>query len=134
MNIKEAGLTANLPVKTLRYYEEIALVVPRRARNGYRVYEAEEVHRLKFLQRARSLGFSIAECRSLLSLYDDKNRASAEVRRIAQVKIGEIDRKLVELNSLRNTLDGLVTACHGDQRPDCPIIDDLSGLMLRKDN
>ena len=134
MNIKEAGQTANLPVKTLRYYEEIALVVPRRAHNGYRVYEAEEVHRLKFLQRARSLGFSIAECRSLLSLYDDKNRASAEVRRIAQVKIGEIDRKLVELNSLRNTLDGLVTACHGDQRPDCPIIDDLSGLMLRKDN
>ena len=128
MNIGEAAERSKLPAKTLRYYEEINLVVPGRSGNGYRAYRPEDIHRLTFLQRARGLGFTIEECRSLLSLYADKNRASAEVKSIASDKIAEIDKKLIELQSLRHTLSTLVSACHGDDRPDCPIIDDLAGL------
>ena len=128
MNIGEAAERSKLPAKTLRYYEEINLVVPGRSGNGYRAYRPEDIHRLTFLQRARGLGFTIEECRSLLSLYADKNRASAEVKSIASDKIAEIDKKLIELQSLRHTLSSLVSACHGDDRPDCPIIDDLAGL------
>ena len=128
MNIGEAAERSKLPAKTLRYYEEINLVVPGRSGNGYRAYRLEDIHRLTFLQRARGLGFTIEECRSLLSLYADKNRASAEVKSIASDKIAEIDKKLIELQSLRHTLSSLVSACHGDDRPDCPIIDDLAGL------
>ncbi|MEZ5812934.1 MAG: Cu(I)-responsive transcriptional regulator [Rhizobiaceae bacterium] len=127
MNIGTAAEKANLPAKTIRYYEDIDLIRPARAANGYRDYSDYDVHRLVFLQRARSLGFSIEECRLLLSLYQDENRASADVRAIAAAKIGEIDRKIGELKSLRSTLATLVKHCHGDQRPDCPIIDDLAG-------
>ena len=97
MNIGEAAALANLPPKTIRYYEEIDLLKPSRAENGYRDYSHSDIHRLKFLQRARSLGFSIDECRQLLSLYGDEHRASADVKAIAVSKIEEIDRKLDEL-------------------------------------
>lgn len=127
MNIGTAAERAKLPAKTIRYYEDIDLIKPARAENGYRDYSDNDVHRLVFLQRARSLGFSIEECRLLLSLYQDENRASADVKAIAAAKIGEIDRKIGELKSLRSTLATLVKHCHGDQRPDCPIIDDLAG-------
>lgn len=127
MNIGEAAGQANLPPKTIRYYEDIALIRPARAENGYRDYSPQDVHRLRFLQRARSLGFTIEECRQLLSLYDNDHRASADVRAIAVTKIEEIDRKLAELRSLRSTLQTLVDCCHGDGRPDCPIIEDLAG-------
>ncbi len=127
MNIGMAAEQANLPAKTIRYYEDIALVKPARLNNGYREYSQNDVHRLRFLQRARSLGFTIEECRTLLSLYDDKSRASADVKVVALGKIDEIDQKIGELQSLRATLSALVRHCHGDDRPDCPIIDDLAG-------
>ena len=127
MNIKDAAAASGLPAKTIRYYEEIGLVTPSRAENGYRDYSDKDVHRLRFLQRSRSLGFTIDECRHLLSLYDDQHRASADVKAMALEKVGEIDRKIAELQSLRDTLATLARHCHGDGRPDCPIIDDLAG-------
>ena len=127
MNIGDAALQTGLPAKTIRYYEDIDLIKPLRADNGYRDYSDGDVHRLRFLQRSRGLGFTIDECRLLLSLYDDKHRASADVKAIAVAKIGEIDRKITELNSLKATLSELAACCHGDDRPDCPIIDDLAG-------
>jgi Cu(I)-responsive transcriptional regulator len=127
MNIGEASEHSGLPVKTIRYYEDIGLVRPLRSENGYRDFVDSDLQRLKFLQRSRSLGFSIDECRELLSLYEDRNRASADVKAITHAKIREVDRKIEELRSLRKVLSELVTACHGDDRPDCPIIDDLSG-------
>jgi MerR family transcriptional regulator, copper efflux regulator len=127
MNIGTAARRSGLPAKTIRYYEEIGLMRPGRAENGYRDYSGDDLHRLRFLKRARGLGFSVEECRSLLSLYDDKHRASADVRRLAGAKLAEIDRKIAELEDLRGVLGHLVEACHGDGRPDCPIIDDLAG-------
>ncbi len=127
MNIGEAAERAGLPVKTLRYYEEIGLVAPARQPNGYRDYGEADVHKLRFLQRARGLGFSIEDCRALLSLYEDRNRASADVKRLAVARIAEIDRKLEELKGLRATLDSLARACQGNERPDCPILKDLAG-------
>lgn len=127
MNIGEAAERTSLPPKTIRYYEEIDLVTPERGTNGYRRYSDKDVHRLRFLQRARSLGFSIDECRLLLSLYQDRHRASADVKALALDKVSEIDRKIDELQSLRLTLSALAEQCHGDDKPDCPIIDDLAG-------
>ncbi len=126
MNIGTVAERANLPPKTIRYYEDIELVKPARLENGYRSYTEVDMHRLRFLQRARSLGFTIEECRLLLSLYKDENRASADVKAIALGKIKEIDRKIAELRSLRATLSNLAIHCHGDDRPDCPIIDELA--------
>lgn len=127
MNIGAAAERSGLPAKTIRYYEEIGLVRPERRDNGYRDYSLRELHTLRFLARARRLGFSIPDCRNLLALYRDRNRASADVRALAEQRIGEIDRRIEELGSLRATLSELVDACHGDDRPDCPILDDLSG-------
>lgn len=127
MNIGSAAQQSGLPPKTIRYYEDIGLLTADRAANGYRDYSTEDVHRLRFLQRSRSLGFSVEECRQLLSLYTDRDRASADVKAIAIEKLGEIDRKIVELTGLRELLGHLVENCHGDARPDCPIIDGLSG-------
>lgn len=127
MNIGTAARQSGLPPKTIRYYEEIGLLTADRAANGYRDYSSEDVHRLRFVQRSRSLGFSVEECRQLLSLYTDRDRASADVKAIATEKLGEIDRKIAELIGLREMLGHLVENCHGDARPDCPIIDGLSG-------
>lgn len=126
MNIGEASDRAGLPAKTVRYYEEIGLVRPDRSANGYRDYGAEDVHKLRFVQRSRSLGFSVEECRQLLALYSDKSRASADVREIASSKLTEVDRKIRELTEMRQTLAHLVHACHGDNLPDCPILEDLA--------
>ncbi|WP_306144397.1 Cu(I)-responsive transcriptional regulator [Roseibium sp. MMSF_3412] len=128
MNIGTASEQSRLPVKTIRYYEDIGLVRPLRSENGYRDFSDANLQTLKFLQRARSLGFSIEECRELLSLYEDGNRASADVKAITQSKIVEIDRKIDELKSLKKVLTTLSDACHGDSRPTCPIIDDLAGM------
>ena len=127
MKIGELASRCEVPAKTIRYYEDIALLKPARAENGYRDYSDQDVHRLRFLQRARSLGFSIEECRLLLSLYEDENRASSDVKALASEKVAEIDKKIRELKSLKSTLKNLVDHCHGDQRPDCPIIDELAG-------
>lgn len=127
MNVGEAAASSGLPAKTIRYYEDIGLVKPARAGNGYRDYSADDVHRLAFLKRARSLGFSIDECRQLLALYRDRSRASADVRRIAAGHVRAIDEKIGELQSMRATLGRLIHACHGDERPDCPILEDIAG-------
>ncbi len=127
MNISKAAKHCGLPVKTIRHYEDIGLVPTDRRPNGYRDYDDSHVHKLKFVQRARSLGFSIDECRSLLSLYEDRHRASSDVKAIAEAKMVQIDQKLAELKGLRDTLSTLVAACHGDERPDCPILNDLAG-------
>ena len=127
MNIGTVSEKSGLPAKTIRYYEDIGLIRPDRRDNGYRDYSSEDVHRLRFLQRSRGLGFSVEECRQLLSLYGDTHRESAEVKAVATAKLAEIDRKLSELVGLRDMLKHLVANCHGDARPDCPIIDGLSG-------
>ena len=128
MNIGEAAALSGLPAKTIRYYEEAGLVTPAaRGANGYRRYSEKDIHRLRFLQRARSLGFSIQECRELLSLYEDQHRASADVKAIARQHLQDIERKIAELESLRDLLGDLVAKCHGDARPNCPILQDLAG-------
>lgn len=126
MNIGAAAHATGLPAKTIRYYEDIRLVKPGRLENGYRDYAEDDIQRLSFLQRARSLGFSVDECRLLLSLYADKNRASADVKALALEKIAQVDRKIAELAALKSTLKRLADTCHGDDRPDCPIIDEIS--------
>ncbi len=126
MNIGTASDRSGLPAKTIRYYEEIGLIRPDRAQNGYRDYDTAHVHKLRFLHSARSLGFSIEECRHLLALYEDKSRASADVKALAGEKLGEIERKIAELTRLKRTLQVLVHACHGDSRPDCPILEGLA--------
>lgn len=125
MNIRDAAELAKLPVKTVRYYDEINLVQPDRGTNGYRMYSDQDIHKLRFLGRARNLGFSIEDCRQLLSLYEDSNRESADVKKLALAKIVEIDVKLEELKSIRKTLSDLSDACSGDNRPDCPILAEL---------
>ena len=126
MNISQAASESGLPVKTIRYYEEIGLVAPMRQDNGYRDYAEPDLHKLTFLQRSRGLGFSIEDCRNLLALYEDSTRESAQVKQIAQEHLSQIDEKIAQLQSMRNTLAHLVEACHGDHRPDCPILEDLS--------
>lgn len=127
MNIGEAAALSGLPAKTIRYYEDIGLIRPARAENGYRDYAEADAHKLAFLARARGLGFTIEQCRNLLSLYEDQGRASADVKRIANGHLDEIDRKVAELQSMRRTLAALIDACQGDHRPDCPILEELAG-------
>lgn len=126
LSIKEAAQRANLPAKTIRYYEEINLVLPQRSANGYRVFTPADVHKLTFLSKARGLGFSIDECRKLLALYNDKHRASADVKALAKQHVNEIDAKIEELRSMRHTLHHLIQNCAGDARPDCPILQELA--------
>lgn len=127
MNIGLAAKRSGLPAKTIRFYEDSGLIAPaRRNENGYRDYSEADVHKLGFIQRARSLGFSLEDCRALLALYEDRSRASADVKRLALEHIAEIDAKLVALEDMRATLARLAKACHGDDRPDCPILTSLA--------
>lgn len=126
MNIKEVAARAGLPAKTIRYYEEIGLIRPLRAANGYRAFRDSDLHKLAFIARARGLGFSIEDCRALLALYEDRARASADVKALAEGHLAQIRAKIVELRAMEATLAGLITACAGDGRPDCPILADLS--------
>jgi len=127
MNISDVARQTGLPAKTIRYYEDIALIKPERTGNGYRDFSAQDLHKLQFLGRARVLGFTIEDCRALLGLYEDKTRASAQVKSIAQEHLATIDDKIAQLISMRDTLAHLVTCCQGDDRPDCPILSDLAG-------
>lgn len=127
MNIKEVAARSGLPAKTIRYYEEIGLIRPARSDNGYRVFRDSDLHKLAFLGRARGLGFSIEDCRLLLALYEDRDRASADVRDLALAHLDQISRKISELEAMKRTLSGLVDACAGDMRPDCPILSGLAG-------
>lgn len=128
MNIGEVAKMAELPIKTIRYYEEIGFIQPKRSANGYRSFRVSDVHKLAFLGRARSLGFSIDDCRALLQLYENDTRASADVKQIAQEHLARIDAKVKELQAMRNTLSDLIDACAGDDRPACPILSDLATL------
>ena len=127
MNIGEVAERSGIPSKTIRYYEEIGLVRPMRSTNGYRAFRETDLHKLVFLGRARALGFSIEDCRMLLSLYEDETRESAQVKTIAEQHLSAIDDKLTQLRAMRDTLSELVRSCHGDGRPDCPILSDLAG-------
>lgn len=126
MNIKEVAARAGLPAKTIRYYEEIGLIRPLRTANGYRAFRESDLHKLAFIARARSLGFSIDECRALLALYEDRDRASQDVKALAQGHLVQIRAKIDELRAMETTLATLISACAGDGRPDCPILSDLA--------
>ena len=126
MNISAAAEASGLPVKTVRYYADIGLVdAAARTTAGYRTYDDSAVRKLVFIRRAREFGFTIEECKELLGLYQDEHRTSAEVKRIASQRLEEIRVKQQELQKLYDELSHLVTACKGDHRPDCPIIDYL---------
>ena len=126
MNISDVAKRAGLPAKTIRYYEDIGLIRPMRAANGYRSFRETDLHKLAFLGRARALGFTIEECRTLLALYEDEGRESAQVKAVAEGHLSAIDAKIAQLQSMRATLAHLVHCCAGDSRPDCPILDDLA--------
>ena len=126
MNISDVAEKTGLPAKTIRYYEEIGLVRPDRRANGYRLFTDTHLHQLAFIGRARALGFSVEDCRTLLSLYQDKARASGDVKDVAQQHLAEIDAKITQLQQMRATLNDLVRACAGDTRPDCPILTGLA--------
>ncbi len=126
MNIGQIASKTGLPAKTIRYYEDIGLIRPGRDSNGYRVFAETDAHKLGFLGRARALGFSIEECRKLLALYEDQDRASGDVKALALVHLSDIEEKIRQLETMRKTLSDLVTSCAGDDRPDCPILTDLA--------
>ncbi len=128
MNIGEAAQAAGLPAKTIRYYEDIGLVKPLRDTNGYRAFQDHDVHKLTFLGRARALGFTIEDCRNLLALWEDTERASADVREIAKEHLSQIETKIADLESMRDTLSDLVRDCAGDDRPNCPILNSLGDV------
>ena len=126
MNIGEVAKASGVPPKTIRYYEDIGLIRPQRGANGYRAFRQSDLHKLAFLGRARALGFPIAVCRTLLALYEDEGRSSAEVKQVAEQHLAEIDRKIADLSDMRHTLGQLVKSCAGDDRPDCPILSSLA--------
>lgn len=126
MNIGQAAKQSGLSAKMIRYYEAIGLLQPAgRSDSGYRLYGAQDLHVLAFIKRSRDLGFSLEEVGKLLTLWQDRDRASADVKALAQAHIAELNRKIEELSGLRDTLGELVQHCQGDQRPDCPILKGL---------
>jgi len=128
MQIGEAAVQSGVSAKMIRYYEGIGLI-PRSARRpqGYRDYDDEDVHRLRFVARARDLGFSIKDIAELLRLYSDRRRSSADVKRIALRHVAELDTKIRMMRQLKRTIQQLADRCHGDERPGCPILEDLAG-------
>ena len=128
MDIGRAAKESGVSVKMIRHYEAIGLL-PKVARTfaNYRIYSANDVHTLRFVRRARDLGFSMDDIKELLGLWQNKSRSSAAVKKIAGKHIGELTHKLAELRTLIDTLEYLARHCHGDQRPECPILDELSG-------
>jgi len=126
MTIGQAAVSSGVPPKTIRFYEELGLVKPvERFANRYRGYDESNVQTLRFIRRARDLGFSLQEIDRLLALYRNRRRASEDVKRLALVHVAELDHKIAELTRIRDTLAELARRCRGDQRPDCPILQDL---------
>jgi Cu(I)-responsive transcriptional regulator len=128
LNIGEAAEASGVSAKMIRHYEEIGLV-PKAGRTvaGYRIYRDADVHVLRFIRRSRDLGFTMKEIAGLLGLWQNKRRASADVKRLASAHMADLDARIAELQAMRRTLEHLVHCCHGDDRPDCPILDDLAG-------
>lgn len=126
MTIGEAAGRAGVTPKMVRHYESLGLLPKvHRTESGYRLYRDPEVHTLRFIKRARDLGFSIPEIGELVKLWQDRRRPSSGVRKVAAAHLAELDRKIKEMESMRKTLAHLVHSCHGDDRPDCPILEDL---------
>lgn len=127
LNIGEAAKASGVSTKMIRHYESIGLVKEaRRTDSGYRLYTGQDVQVLQFIHRGRALGFSLEQIRELLALWQDKGRASADVRALARSHIEELNRKIAEMEAMRRTLENLASCCRGDNRPDCPILDDLA--------
>jgi MerR family copper efflux transcriptional regulator len=126
MKISEASRRASVSQRMIRHYEKIGLIAPAPRRDsGYRDYDERDVHTLKFIGRARDLGFPIEEIRTLLALWNDHERSSADVKALALGRAAELKRKASELDSMRRALERLAADCHGDERPQCPILEDL---------
>jgi Cu(I)-responsive transcriptional regulator len=127
MNIGEAAARSGVSAKMVRHYESLGLL-PKVARteSGYRQYGDAEVHTLRFIRRGRDLGFSMAEIGELLKLWQNRRRASGDVRRIAQRHVQDLQRRIDEMSAMKRTLEHLVHCCHGDERPECPILDQLA--------
>lgn len=127
MNIGQAAAASGITAKMIRYYESIALIPPgRRSDAGYRVYSDDDLHVLRFVKRARSLGFSLEQIGELLSLWQNKARASADVKSIALGHVDELNQRIAELTEMRDTLQTLAGCCQGNDRPDCPILQSLA--------
>ncbi|MDQ3559063.1 MAG: Cu(I)-responsive transcriptional regulator [Pseudomonadota bacterium] len=128
MNIGEAAAASGVSAKMIRHYESIGLIkaAVRTGSGSYRVYSEGEVHTLRFIRRARDLGFSIDQTRELMALWRDRDRASGDVKRIAMEQVDALEAKMLELQAMSSTLRHLAEHCHGDDRPDCPIIHDLA--------
>ena len=127
MNIGQAAKHSGLTAKMIRYYESIGLLAPAgRSANGYRRYGDRDLHRLAFIKRSRDLSFSLEEVGRLLALWDDRERASADVKALAGAHVEALNQRIAELVSLRDTLTELINHCSGDERPDCPILGELS--------
>lgn len=125
-NIGQAAQRANVSAKMVRHYEALGLLpAVARTESGYRRYTDKEVHTLRFIKRARDLGFSMSEIAELLALWQNKRRSSASVKRIAAAHVADLDQRIDELTAMKRTLQTLVDCCHGDHRPDCPILDQL---------
>ena len=128
MNIGEAAEATGVTAKMIRHYEQIGLIrAAGRTGSGYRVYGPKDLSTLSFIRRARDLGFSIAQIRDLLTLWQDRVRASSDVKRIASAHIDEMKAKMQLLQEMVQTLEHLSAHCHGDSRPDCPILKELAG-------
>lgn len=128
MNIGAAARASGVSAKMIRYYESIGLIeAAARTAANYRDYDAKDVHALRFVKRARGLGFSLAETQTLLALWRDRARSSGEVKAVALAHVRDLETKIAELQSMARTLKTLAQCCHGDDRPDCPILDDLAG-------
>jgi MerR family transcriptional regulator, copper efflux regulator len=126
MNIGQAARRAQVSAKMVRHYESLGLLpAVQRTDAGYRLYTEQQVHTLRFIRRARDLGFSMPEIAELLRLWQDKRRPSGQVKRIAALHMSDLDQRIAELTAMRRTLQHLVDCCHGDHRPDCPILDEL---------
>jgi MerR family copper efflux transcriptional regulator len=128
LNIGQAARMSGVSAKMIRHYEDNDLIPkPGRTDAGYRIYKDSDVHVLRFIRRARDLGFSMKEIKTLLGLWDNRRRSSVDVKRLALKHVEELDAKIAELQLMRRTLTNLAEHCQGDHRPDCPILDDLSG-------
>lgn len=128
VNIGEAARQSGVSAKMLRHYESLGLLgaVPR-SEGGYRLYSPADVHTLRFIKRCRDLGFSMVEIAELVGLWQNRRRASSSVKRIAQKHVDELNTRIEAMQSMQRTLSTLLDCCHGDDRPDCPILDDLAG-------
>lgn len=127
MNIGQAAEASGVTAKMIRYYESIDLIsAASRTDSGYRQYTDRDVQTLRFIRRSRDLGFSIERIRTLLGLWEDRGRKSVDVKKLARQYIAELDRDIEKLQTIRNELQNLADSCHGDQRPDCPILDELA--------